>query len=240
MKDDFSMAESGDPLTCYVADLGVIPYETAWQLQVQLVEARQEGRLDHDVLLFLEHASVLTMGRKGGHENLNVTEAFLESSNVKLLTVERGGDITYHGPGQLILYPIIKLQQGGMGVVDFVDLLEELMIQTVADWGIIAERNQRNRGIWIGNDKLGSIGIAVRRGVTFHGLALNVNPDMRHFDWINPCGLTGVKMTCMAACTKTPPPMSEVKTAMRRHWGNIFKAKLKEIQGDALNEFIQR
>lgn len=230
--------QNAEPV-CHVADLGIVPYETAWQLQLQLVEARQTGKMNQDVLLFLEHASVLTMGRKGGHENLNVSEAFLKSSNVELIDVERGGDITYHGPGQLILYPIIKIKEAGISVVDFVYQLEELMIQTVAEWGIQAERNSLNRGIWVGNDKLGSIGLAVRRGVTFHGLALNVNPDMRHFDWINPCGLSGVKMTSMAAFMKDPPSMSEVKTAMRHHWEVIFKVNLEEISSTELCQCLK-
>lgn len=226
-------------MACYFADLGVIPYETAWRLQIRLVTARHTGELSRDILLFLEHPPVLTMGRRGGFENLSVTEQFLDSIGVTLLKVERGGDITYHGPGQLILYPILKLQQRNMAVVDFVTHLEDLMIRTVADWGIKADRNPLNRGIWVGNDKLGSIGIAVRRGVTFHGLALNVHPDLRHFEWITPCGLAGVKMTSMAAHTKAFPSVTAVKAAMRRTWERIFKETPAKIPHNELHHFTQ-
>ncbi|MDX9787332.1 MAG: lipoyl(octanoyl) transferase LipB [Desulfobacterales bacterium] len=221
-------------MICLFADLSVIPYETARQLQIQLVAARHDGRLNRDVVLFLEHPPVLTMGRRGGCKNLTVSESFLDGLGVKLLHVERGGDITYHGPNQLIAYAIIKIQNTGMGIVDFVESLEEVMLQTVADWGIKANRNPLNHGIWVGDNKLGSIGIAVRRGITFHGLALNVNPEMSHFDWINPCGLKGIKMTSMAAHTKTRPSMAEVKKGMRRHWEKIFNVSLNDISHKAL------
>lgn len=223
----------------YFLDLALIPYETAWQLQVQLVAARQNDRLKKNVVLFLEHPPVFTMGRRGGSEHLNVSKAFLEKSGIHLHQVERGGDITYHGPGQLVVYPIIKLHPLSFGVVELVDLLEEVMIRTVADWGLKARRNPLNRGIWIGNDKLGSIGIAVRRGISFHGLALNVNPDLTHFSWINPCGLAGVKMTSMTAHAATTPTVTEVKAAMKHHWGKIFRVTLKEISLESLTHCTQ-
>lgn len=226
-----------NPQHWYYADLSLIPYEKAWRLQERLVAARHEARLERDTVLFLEHPPVLTMGRRGGHANLSVSKQFLEESGVQLLDVERGGDITYHGPGQLVVYPIINIRQAGIPIIDFVEQLEEVMIRTVADWGIRASRNSLNRGVWIGNDKLGSIGIAVRRSVTFHGLALNVNPDMSHFSWINPCGLTGVKMTAMAAHTTVPPGVDDVKTVMKRHWENVFNVEFNQISLDTLEQF---
>jgi lipoate-protein ligase B len=220
--------------THYFSDLALIPYEEAWRLQLRLVAARKNDRLEKDVVLFLEHPPVLTMGRRGGNEHLNVSKSFLEKSGVHLLEVERGGDITYHGPGQLVVYPIIKLAALGLGVVDLVEMIEEVMIRTVADWGLKASRNPINRGIWIGNDKLGSIGIAVRRGISFHGLALNVNPDLIPFDWIIPCGLAGVKMTSMAVHAAGLPTVTEVKSAMKGHWEKIFGVILKNISVDSL------
>lgn len=220
--------------THYFSDLALIPYEEAWRLQLRLVAARKNDRLEKDVVLFLEHPPVLTMGRRGGNEHLNVSKSFLEKSGVHLLEVERGGDITYHGPGQLVVYPIIKLAALGLGVVDLVEMIEEVMIRTVADWGLKASRNPINRGIWIGNDKLGSIGIAVRRGISFHGLALNVHPDLTPFDWITPCGLSGVKMTSMAVHAAGSPTVTEVKSAMKRHWEKIFGGMLQNISFDSL------
>ncbi|MFH0730905.1 MAG: lipoyl(octanoyl) transferase LipB [Pseudomonadota bacterium] len=220
--------------THFFSDLALIPYEQAWRLQLQLVAARQNSLLERDVVLFLEHPPVVTMGRRGGHEHLNVSKSFLEKSGVSLLEVERGGDITYHGPGQLVVYPIIKLGASGLGVIDLVEMIEEVMIRTVADWGLRACRNPLNRGAWIGDDKLGSIGIAVRRGISFHGLALNVNPDLTPFDWITPCGLSGVKMTRMTAHAAGPVTVAEVKSAMKGHWEKIFGVMLKDISFDSL------
>ncbi len=221
-------------MIAYTADLSLTPYETAWELQTRLVAARCEDRLDRDLVLFVEHPPVLTVGRRGGCANLSASEDELKHMGVRLLTVERGGDITYHGPGQLVCYPIVKLTDLPLGIAEFVDRLEELMIRTAADWGIEATRNPLNHGVWVGNDKLGSIGIAVRRGITFHGLALNVAPDMRHFDWITPCGLPGVKMTRMAAHTADPPPMAEVKRSMRRHWERIFSVTLRGLSPETV------
>jgi lipoate-protein ligase B len=221
----------------YTADLSLIPYETAWEQQTRLVAARVEGRLDRNLVLLLEHPPVLTMGRRGGCANLAVSEQYLEQIGVRLLTVERGGDITYHGPGQLVCYPIVKLADLQLGIVEFVDRLEELMIRTAADWGIEAGRNPLNHGVWVGNDKLGSIGIAVRRGITFHGLALNVAPDMRHFDWITPCGLPGVKMTMMAAHAERALPMPEVKNSLKRHWEMLFSVTLQELSTEAVANY---
>lgn len=226
-------------MICYFLDLELIPYETAWRLQSQLVRERQNGRIDQNVILFLEHPPVFTMGRRGGREHLGVSAAFLEKSGIRLHEVERGGDITYHGPGQLVVYPILRLTGSGTGVLDLVERLEEVMLRTVADWGMAASRNPLNRGIWIGNDKLGSIGIAVRRGVSFHGLALNVNPELTPFGWINPCGLAGVKMTRMADHAARQPTVREVKAAMKGHWEKIFQVTLKEISLESLISHTQ-
>jgi lipoate-protein ligase B len=218
----------------YYSDLGLIPYEEAWRLQMQLVDARQQGHLDRDIVLFLEHPAVFTMGRRGDRKHLTVPMDLLEKAGIAIHHIERGGDITYHGPGQLVVYPILRLTGSKLGVVDFVGRLEEIMIQTVTHWGIEASQNPLNRGIWIGNDKLGSIGIAVRRGVTFHGLALNVNPDLSHFGWIHPCGLTGVQMTSMAAQLTSPPNVPEVIKVMRRRWEEIFSVQFEGIERKSL------
>jgi len=159
----------------YCIDLPPTEYRRAWQLQKELVAARRVGSLDRDTVLMLEHPPVFTLGRRGGMENLTVSESFLEQSGIALVQVERGGSVTFHGPGQLVVYPILDLQATGLGVADYVSRLEEIMLRTAADWGIAARRRSLNRGIWVGSKKMGSIGIAVRRGTAFHGLALNVD-----------------------------------------------------------------
>ncbi len=137
------------------------------------------------------------MGRRGGQDNLLVSESFLREKNVSIHHVERGDDITYHGPGQLVVYPIVKLSSLKFGVINFVEKIEEVMIRTAADYHIAATRKDINRGVWVSNKKLGSIGIAVRRGITFHGFALNVLTDLTPFSWITPCGLKDVEVTNM-------------------------------------------
>jgi lipoate-protein ligase B len=213
-----------------IVDLGRVPYEEAWALQTRLVEARADGRLPHDVILALEHPPVFTLGKRGGRECLLVPEERLRRSGIGLVQVERGGNITYHGPGQLVIYPILHLLQLGIGVVDLVDRLEEVMIRTCAGWGVRAQRNPINRGVWVGPKKIGAIGIAVRRGVSFHGMALNVDPDLAPFSWIQPCGLQGVGVTSIAAEAAAPAGMAEVKGEVRAHIEAVFQIGLEALE----------
>jgi len=156
-------------------------YRNAWDLQTRLVDARKKRIIDRNIILLLEHPPVFTLGRRGGMDDLTVSHDLLERSGISVIQVERGGVITFHGPGQLVMYPIVDLNAARLRVVDYVERLEEIMIRSVADSGITAERHQLNRGIWVGNKKLGSIGIAIRRGICFHGMSLNVNISMKHF-----------------------------------------------------------
>ena len=190
------------------------------------MDARKERILDQDILFLLEHSPVFTLGRSGGKENLRVTESFLEKSGVPIVHVERGGNITYHGPGQLVGYPIINLKSSKLGVLDYVTNLEEAMIRTVADWGIMAERNPLNRGIWVGNNKIGAIGVAVRQSITFHGFALNVNVSLEPFEWIHPCGLEGICATSMEIQSDTSVSVAQVKESIKQHLSEIFHVKL--------------
>ena len=210
-------------------DLGLLEYRKAWDLQVRLLEARKDGILKQDAVLFLEHPPVFTLGRRGGLNNLKVSEEFLRSRDLPVAHVERGGDITYHGPGQLVLYPIVNLREAKRGVVDFVGALEEVMIRTLADWGIQGERNSLNRGVWVGLSKIGSIGIAVRRSISFHGLALNVNTDLEPFTWIHPCGLHGVTVTSMKKISGQDLSMAEVKESAAFHLEEVFGVGLETI-----------
>ena len=200
---------------CYAVDLGLIDYRKAWALQEKMVAARVEKRLNRDVFLFLEHPAVFTLGRRGGLENLLVSEDFLKNAGVPVVQVERGGFITYHGPGQIVVYPIINLHARRIGVKDFVAAMEEAMLRTVAAWNIAAARNPVNSGIWAGANKMGSIGIALRKGVSFHGLALNVNLDLTPFTWIQPCGLQGVGMTSMAQELDRVVSLAEVRRVLQ-------------------------
>jgi lipoate-protein ligase B len=148
-------------------------------------------------------------------DNLNVPIAYLEGAKIPVFQVERGGNITYHGPGQLVLYPIVDLLRAGLKVVDLVWSLEEVAIRTATAWGIKAERNSANRGAWVGACKLASVGIAVRRGVSFHGIALNVSLSLEPFGWIHPCGLHGVEVTSMERELSRPVSPVKVRETMR-------------------------
>jgi lipoate-protein ligase B len=207
-------------------DLGTVDYRKAWKLQTEIVAARNNKIIDTDLILMLEHPPVFTLGRRGGTENLLVSEAFLEQSGIAVTQVERGGNITYHGPGQLVVYPIVDLEAAGISVVEFVEALEQVMIRTAEVWGIKAERNSANRGIWVGDKKMGSIGIALRKGISFHGLALNVNLDLTPFSWIQPCGLQGVRMTSMEQELSEKVSMGEVRKVIKEQMQVVFGAVL--------------
>jgi lipoate-protein ligase B len=203
-------------------ELPVTEYREAWQLQSNLVEARKDKIVNDNIVLLLEHPPVFTIGRRGGLNNLSVSENFLEKAGIPVVQVERGGNITFHGPGQLVMYPIIDLQVAKLGVVDYVEKLEEVMIRAAADWGIKADRNPINRGVWVGNNKLGSIGIAIRRGICFHGMAFNVNISLKPFGWINPCGLDNMGITSMEREISRKVSMNQVRENIKLHLKSVF------------------
>ncbi len=208
-------------------DLPATEYEEAWRLQNDLVAARKKGIcLDTDVVMLLEHPSVFTIGKHSDLKNLTVSEKFLEKRNIPLIRIERGGDITFHGPGQLVVYPIIDLHAAGLSVLNYTENLEEVMIRTVQDWGIRAQRGMRNRGVWVGNNKLGSVGIAIRRGICFHGMALNVNLSLEPFGWINPCGMQKITMTSMEQELSSAVSINRVRHAVKRHFEMVFDVEL--------------
>jgi len=216
--------------------LPALDYRSAWKLQTQLISWIKEGSIDTNVVLILEHSPVFTLGRRGGLKNLTVSEGFLKKVAVPLIHVERGGDITFHGPGQLIVYPLIDLRAVNMSVIDYVENLEEVMIRTAGQWGIKADRNPATRGAWVGNNKIGSLGIAIRHGITFHGLAFNVNLSLEPFGWIRPCGLQNMGVTSMEKELSHKVSMTQVREALERHFETVFgveltRTRLSEIQG---------
>lgn len=217
--------QTTDTKTWFDIDFDTIDYREAWQLQADLIVARKERILQNDIVLFLEHPAVFTLGRRGGRECLLVSEQSLEQAGIQVIQVERGGNITFHGPGQLVVYPIVDLLAARFKVVDFVGALEEVMLRTAANWGVAAGRNEANRGIWVGPHKMGSIGIAIRRGISFHGVALNVNTDLTPFSWIRPCGLEGVGMTTMQLETGCRLSMPEVRAVFKKQFETVFGIK---------------
>lgn len=213
-------------------------FRKAHALQHRLIEARHGKSLARDVVLFLEHPPVFTLGRRGGGGNLIVSEAFLRERGIEVVPVERGGDITFHGPGQLVVYLVMDLKARKLAIPAFVDILETLMIKTARDFDVEAGRDCRNRGIWVKGRKLGSIGIAIRHGITFHGVALNVNTDLTHFQWIHPCGLQGVSASSLAAEKNVRLDMADIKKRLRIHLQCSFNAAFKTVSPDTLYQLL--
>lgn len=239
MTDDLlsSLIRNTSSVLWHGVDLGTVPYLEALNLQRKLVETVSRGDLS-GVVLMLEHPQVFTLGQRGGMENLRVSQAFLERSGIPVVQVERGGSITYHGPGQLVVYPVVDLKLAGISVVGYVEALEEVMIRTAADWNISAGRNPAGRGVWAGNAKLGSIGIRVRRAVAFHGLAFNVSVSMAPFEWIHPCGLEGVRMTSMVQEAARDISMTDVRQAVVKHMEAVFGTTMTMTDEAALKALM--
>ncbi len=222
----------------WVTDLGVINYQEAYTLQQQISLAKTEGDLTPDVILVLEHPPVFTLGKRGGTENLRVPPAFLKEKGIPVIPTKRGGNITYHGPGQIVLYPIVDISRANIGIADFVNTLEETMIRTCQTFGVNAARNPKNHGIWVANNKIGSIGLSVKHGVCHHGLALNVNLDLTPFSWINPCGLQGVGMTSMAQDLGNPPMTTTVKTHLLDNLSHVTGFSFKTVTPEQLKKAL--
>jgi len=223
---------------CLRLEFSLMEYRAALDLQRNIALARQSGVIEKDVVLILEHPPVFTLGRRACTENLKVSSAFLERKKIPVIPVDRGGDITFHGPGQLVIYPIIDLTKAGLKVIDYVTDLEEIMLRTVADWKIPAERNSANRGLWVAGRKLGSVGISVKRGISFHGCALNVNLSLKPFKWINPCGLQNVGVTSMEEELSQKISMSQVREVLAHHFESVFGFDLVRIDDKKMNHLI--
>jgi lipoate-protein ligase B len=211
----------------YLFNLGLVEYKKAWDLQLDLWARRVEGRLP-DLLLFLEHPHVLTLGRRGNRTHLLASAETLAKMNVPIFHIERGGDVTYHGPGQLVVYPILDLKGYGWKLVTYVEQLEEVIIRTLLDFDIHGRRDSLNRGVWIDQQKIASVGVAVKRWVSLHGLALNYETDLAYFDLINPCGLEGIRMTSMEKTLGTKVSKDRLYQRVHFHFEQVFERRWEE------------
>lgn len=225
---------------CLYIDLPMTDYQEALGLQREITAAKKENRLDEDVLLSLEHPPVFTLGRNGGRENLVVSEDFLQRMSISVIQIERGGNITYHGPGQLVVYPILNLNAARLAIRDYVGCLEAAMIRTAAEWGVMAAGHPMNRGVWAGDRKLGSIGVSVSRGICFHGLALNVNTALEPFDWINPCGLHNIRMTSLEKELGRKIPLDQVRNTLKHHLATVLQKNFKDTDLPALKRLTRQ
>ena len=209
---------------CELLDLGRISYSEALGIQHRIADERKQGRgTDH--LLLVEHPHVVTIGRNGHTENILIPEARMKQLGIELFESDRGGDVTYHGPGQAVGYPIMDLREWKRDVGAFVRAVEQVLIDTLGDFGIKGDRIGKCTGVWVGGAKIAAIGIHLSRWVSTHGWALNVAPDMKYFEYIVPCGLTKpvTSMAELGVCAD----MGEVKERLARHFSKVFDFEMQ-------------
>jgi len=209
--------------SCQVRELGRIDYEQALALQQELVAARKQGAVC-DQLLLLEHPHVITLGRNGNLANLLAGDEILERAGIAFYPTDRGGDVTYHGPGQLVGYPILDLREWKRDVVGYVRAVEQAIIQTLADFGIAAGRIPKLTGVWVEDRKIAAIGVHISRWVTSHGFALNVSTDLSYFQYIVPCGLT--KPVTSMRELGVAADLTEVSQRLAVQFGRVFECEM--------------
>ena len=228
---------------CWVVKLGLVPYDLACKFQKRVVQARKEGAIP-DVLLLCEHPHVITLGRNGRREHLLASDHLLAHMNVEFHTSDRGGDITYHGPGQVVGYPILDLVEHRRDVRWYVNQLEEVMIRTSADFGLTAKRVEGQHGVWVGasasatEEKLGALGVHLSRWVTSHGFAYNVSTDLRYFDLIVPCGIAGKRTTSLERVLDGHLDSEEVTRNLLSHFGEVFERNMISVSPSELEETL--
>ncbi|MCD5397742.1 lipoyl(octanoyl) transferase LipB [candidate division NPL-UPA2 bacterium] len=228
---------------CDVFLLGLLDYQKAWDLQRKLIEKRLKKRIS-DTLLLVEHSPLFTIGRGGSRKNVLVSDKYLKKKNISIYEVDRGGDITYHGPGQIVGYPILDLNEHGRDVHLVLRNLEEVIIRLLSGCGVEALRIPGYTGVWVEKEKIAAIGIGVRRWITFHGFCLNVNPDLNYFSLVNPCGLKGERVTSLQQLKvesekgkvktlswKTIPGLKDLQQNLIRHFGEVFNLKMRYGEG---------
>lgn len=207
---------------CTVFTLKEVSYDEALSFQFELVERVKERKGKDSYLVLLEHKPVITIGKNGNEKNIFITEETLKKKGIAVRRIDRGGDVTYHGPGQLVGYPIMSLVYHKKTVRQYVESLEESLIQTLAAFGIKAERRSKYIGVWVNDEKIGFIGVRVSRGITYHGFSFNVNPDLTAFSYIKPCGIDNCKITSLAKLTNSNPSLNDVTREFVKCYSNIF------------------
>ena len=214
------------PSELLVRDLGRLDYREAWELQLETHAAVAEGRIP-PILLLVEHPPVITFGKKGGRANLLADPATLGAQGFSLYDIERGGDVTYHGPGQLVGYPILPI---GRAVRSYLRNLEAVMVQVLAEYGLSGEGSPGYAGVWVGDEKVVAIGVAIKRNVSFHGFAMNVSTDLSHFSYIVPCGIQDKGVTSLSQLLGRPVTLAEVKPKLLSAFADVFDLTLESAE----------
>ncbi len=227
MADAISDYSSGSPVSCtlLVDELGCMDYQAALDLQRSLHASRVAGERE-DTLLLLQHPHVYTLGRNSDPGHILVSDTFLKAHGATVARNERGGEVTYHGPGQLVAYPIILLRPGERSITQLVRRLEQSIIDTLAEFGLQGGLEEGQPGVWVAGRKIASIGMAVRRWVVMHGMALNVDPDLAYFSYINPCGHAGMQVTSMVRELGHDIACDTVSDSFARHFASVFDRTL--------------
>jgi lipoate-protein ligase B len=206
---------------------GRIGYEEGMKLQDELLEGRIKGVLP-DTLILLEHDEAITIGRSGSEEDILVSREMLREMGIGLYFVNRGGKATYHGPGQIVGYPIMDISRFGSDIRRYVGMIEDFIILFLEGMGIEGRRIDGNIGVWVGDEKIASIGIGVKRWISFHGFSLNVDPDLSRFDLIRPCGMEGVRMTSISKLIGRGVSVWECIGGLRKAFEDVFGVRLRE------------
>lgn len=222
----------------WVADLGTVPYRPCWALQQRLLEMRAQGHVG-DLLLLVEHPPVITLGRRGTLQDVRVSLEVLAAQGVEVIPVDRGGQATFHGPGQVVGYPIVDLRGRGLGPVAFVRALEDALIEALARLGVEGERTPGRTGVWVGREKVAAIGLRVSRGITMHGFALNVCTDLSWFSTIVPCGLPDAGVTSLERLLGCPVDREEVKALVAHALASRLGASLEWTPGERVWELVR-
>jgi len=206
----------------------VSPYSSVLRYQESLfekaIEAKNEGLEVQQTLILCQHHPVYTLGKSGSIENLLIDP---EEVGADFVRINRGGDITFHGPGQLVAYPIVDLEKLGIGVALYVEKLEDIIIKTLADFGVFANRMEGAPGVWVNGAKIGAVGIKLSRHITMHGLALNINTDLSFFDHIVPCGISDKQVTSMKELSGSAYNMIDVVNVFKKYFQEVFNEELK-------------
>jgi lipoyl(octanoyl) transferase len=228
---------------CLAVDLGLIGYGPALELQRRLVVARKAGRVP-DVFLLCEHPHVITLGRNAKREHIHASDQLLRQMNVEFHATDRGGDVTYHGPGQVVGYPILNLGAIRRDVAWYVSQLEEVMIRTSAAFGVSARRIEGRRGIWVdvpdaGEEKLGAIGVHISQWVTSHGFAYNVSTDLRYFDLIVPCGIPDRRPASLEHLLGHQVGVAEASRELVTEFEGVFGCAVRRASGGELEELLR-
>jgi lipoate-protein ligase B len=224
---------------CIILELGLIEYREAYELQKTLHRQRVEGKIP-DVLLLLEHPPTITIGKSGTLDNVLISQEQLTRQGISLFFIDRGGDVTYHGPGQLVGYPIIDLGQRGKDLHRYISDLEEVMLWTLKDFSIDGNRDESHPGVWEKKEEVAAVGLSVRKWVSMHGFALNINTDLEPFSFINPCGFSDRRATSMSKILNSDVPMKEATNSLISHFCNIFDSPKVSHPDFLLGNIVQR